>query len=128
GREHLVQTRLLDVEDLAAQREDRLRAAVAALLGAATGAVALDDEELGVLWVALLAVGQLAGQRQAVEHALSRDRLAGLAGGRSRARREDRLFHDRARRLGVFLELARQLVGHRLRDEAGDLAGDELVL
>ena len=47
GREHLVEPRLLDVQDLAAQREDRLELAVAALLRAAAGAVALDDEELG---------------------------------------------------------------------------------
>ena len=45
--QHLVDARLLDVEDLAAQREDRLRVAVAALLGRAAGGVALDDEQLG---------------------------------------------------------------------------------
>ena len=38
---------LLDVEDLAAQRQHRLRVAVAALLGRAAGGVALDDEDLG---------------------------------------------------------------------------------
>jgi hypothetical protein len=62
--EHLVDAGLLDVEDLAAQREDRLGLAVASLLGRAAGRVALDDEELGVLGVALLAVGELAGQER----------------------------------------------------------------
>ena len=44
--EHLVDARLLDVEDLAAQRQDRLEVAVASLLRGAAGRVALDDEEL----------------------------------------------------------------------------------
>ena len=62
-RQHLVETHALDVEDLAAQRQDRLELAVAALLGAAAGAVALDDEQLGLGRIALLAIGELARQR-----------------------------------------------------------------
>src|SRR6185312_6003786 len=46
GGEHLVEARLLDVEDLALERQDRLRAAIAALFGRAAGRVALDDEDL----------------------------------------------------------------------------------
>ena len=46
AREDLVEARLLDVEQLAAQRQDRLEASVAALLGRAAGRVALDDVEL----------------------------------------------------------------------------------
>ena len=42
-----VEARLLDVEDLAAQRQDRLRLGVAALDGRTAGRVALDDEDLG---------------------------------------------------------------------------------
>src|SRR6202008_1628815 len=45
--ENLDQSGLLDVEDLALDRQDRLEHAVAALLGRAAGRVALDDEELG---------------------------------------------------------------------------------
>ena len=60
--QHLVQARLLDVEDLAAQGQDGLEASVAALLGRAAGRVALDDVQLAPRRVALLAVGQLAGQ------------------------------------------------------------------
>ena len=63
--QHLVDARLLDVEDLAAQREDGLRRAVAALLGRAAGGVALDDEELGQRRVLDRAVGELAGQAHA---------------------------------------------------------------
>ena len=45
-RDHAVEPRALDVEDLALQRQDRLRAAVAALFGRATCRVTLDDEDL----------------------------------------------------------------------------------
>ena len=45
-REHPVEAGALDVEDLALQRQDRLDLAVAALLGRAAGAVALDQEQL----------------------------------------------------------------------------------
>ena len=75
----LVEARLLDVEDLAAERQDRLEAAIAALLRRATRGVALDDEQLAARGVALLAVGELAGQGQAVEGALADDEVAGLA-------------------------------------------------
>src|SRR6266550_1348199 len=57
--EHLVGAGLLDVQDLALQRQDRLRTAVATALRAAAGRGALDDEELALLGVALLAVCEL---------------------------------------------------------------------
>jgi hypothetical protein len=60
----------LDVEDLAAEREDRLRAPVARLLRRAAGRVALDEEDLGRLAVGGGAVGELAGERR-----LGEDRL-----------------------------------------------------
>jgi len=47
GTQHLVRTREFDIEDLAPQRQHRLEFAVAALLGAAAGGIALADEELG---------------------------------------------------------------------------------
>ena len=47
--QHLVDALFLDVEGLAAQRQNGLKAAVAALLGAAAGGIALDDEQLVLL-------------------------------------------------------------------------------
>ena len=64
-----------DVEDLAAQRQDGLRGAVARLLGRAAGRVALDDEDLGALGGAVGAVGELAGQAQLARRGLARDIL-----------------------------------------------------
>ena len=69
--QHLVDAGLLDVEDLAADREDRLDARVPALPGRAAGRVALDDEDLALLGVGRLAVRQLAGQAAAAEQPLA---------------------------------------------------------
>ena len=78
--ERAVEAGLLDVDELAAQRQDRLGAAVAALFGGAAGGVTFDDVELGLRGIALRAVGEFAGQAAAGEGGFA-DRLAGLAGG-----------------------------------------------
>ncbi len=49
GAEHAVEAGALHVEDLALEREDGLEVPVTALLGAAPGALALDDVELALL-------------------------------------------------------------------------------
>ena len=54
--QHLVEAGPLDVEDLAADRQDRLDAGVAGLRGRAAGGVALDDEQLALAGVAARAV------------------------------------------------------------------------
>jgi hypothetical protein len=79
--EHLVVAGLFDVEDFALEGQDGLEAAIAALLGGAAGAFALDQVELAAVGVALGAVGQLAGQAAAVERALAAGEVAGLARG-----------------------------------------------
>src|SRR5262249_2462988 len=84
--EHLVHARALDVEDFAAQRQHRLERAIAALLGRAAGAVALDDEQFRFRGVALLAIGEFAGQRRHIERALPARELARLARGLPRRR------------------------------------------
>src|SRR5699024_2793334 len=75
-----VQPRLLDVEDLAADREDRLRVRVAAGDGGAAGGVALDDEDLGLGGVAGGAVAQLAGHPAGLQRGLAPGRVARLPG------------------------------------------------
>ena len=73
-----------DVEDLAAQRQHRLRGAIPRLFRRAAGRIALDDEQFGECRIALLAVGQLAGQRRHVQRALAPGQFARLAGGLAR--------------------------------------------
>ena len=78
-REHLVDAVLLDVDDLAAQRQHGLRVAVARLLAAAAGRVALHDEELRQRRVLDGAVGELARQRRVLERRLAPRQVARLA-------------------------------------------------
>ena len=89
--EHLVEAGLLDVEDLALDRQDRLEAPVAPLLRRAAGRLTFDDVDLAQRGIALLAVGELAGQRAVVERALAAHQVARLARRLARARRVDRL-------------------------------------
>src|SRR5690606_9525684 len=80
-RQHAVEARALDVEDLAAQRQHRLVLAVATLLGRTAGGVALDDEQFAQRRILLLAVGELAREPGDVERALAPGQVAGLARG-----------------------------------------------
>ena len=123
-REHLVDAVLLAVDDLPAQRQDRLVAAVAALLGRAAGRVALDDEELGRLRVVDRAVGELA-------RAATCSSSADLRRVSSRALRAAR----RAREAAIaLLTIWRASVGFSSRNSASfaltvglDEAGDRRV-
>ncbi len=126
--EHLVQPGLLDVQDLAAQRQDGLGAAVAAHLGAAAGRVALDDENLRERGILLLAVRELSGQGAGVEGALAPDELACLARGLARSRRLDVSSRRSSCRHGWFLQEGTELVVDDLLHPGLDLGGDELVL
>src|SRR5882762_3249780 len=69
---HLLGRGARDVEDLAAQRQDRLGLAVARLFGRAAGAVALDEKDLGPGGGVAGAVGELAGEAQLAGRALPR--------------------------------------------------------
>ncbi len=111
ARQHLVEARALDVQDLAFQRQDRLELAVAALLGGAACGVALDQEQFGQRRIAFLAVGELAGQAHAVERALAARHFTGLARGFTRAGGVDDLAADD---LGVVRRF-QQEVAQRLR-------------
>src|SRR6185437_10595831 len=76
--QHAVGGHFPGVEDLAAQRQDRLEILVAGLLGAAACRVALDQEQFGARQVLADAVGQLAGQGRALGDLLADDQLLGL--------------------------------------------------
>ena len=75
----LVLGRRCDVEDFSAQGQHGLRLAVARLLGAAAGRVALDDEQFGAFGRGVGAIGELAGQAQLLHRGLARDFLFGAA-------------------------------------------------
>src|SRR6201999_2360755 len=98
--------------------EHRLRVAVAALLRRAAGGVALDDEDLAQRRVLDRAVGELARQPRVLERALAPREVAGLASGRARLCRRDRLADDRPRVGRVLLEELGELLVDDRRDEA----------
>src|SRR5207248_348922 len=95
--EHLVEARLLDVEDLAFERQDRLKAAIAPLFGGSACRLALDDVELAPGGIALLTIGELARQRAAIERALAPHEIARLARRLARPRSIDRFADNPTR-------------------------------
>jgi len=99
-----------------------------ALLGRAARRIALDDEELGERGIALLAVGELAGQRAHVERALAPGKLARLARGLAGGGCFHHLGGDLARLRGMLLEPLAELLAHHRFDDRADLGRDQLVL
>ena len=120
--QHLVVAGLLDVQDLALQRQDRLIAPVAARFGGAAGRFALDQEQLAALRILLLAIGQLARQAAGIERAFAPRQIARFAGRFARARRIDRLLHDLLHHRRILVEELAQLVVDELDDIALDVA------
>ena len=118
--EDLVESCLLDVEDLAAQRQDGLEAAVAALLGGAACGITLDEVDLGLLRIFDGAVGELARQARHLEGVLAARELACLAGGFARTGGHDGLLDDALRDGRVLVEV----LGEALRDDRVDDAAD----
>ena len=125
--EHLVETGPLDVQDLPAQRQDRLKPTVAALLGRPSCAVSLDDVELSLARISRLAVGELARQCRVVQLSLAND-LAGLARRLAGLRGEDGLLDDLPCGLRVLLEKLPQLVVDGGLDDRLHFARDQLAL
>ena len=92
--QHVRHGRLLDVEDLAADRQQRLELGVPGELGGAERGVALDDEQLAALHVVAAAVGELGGQRRGLQRGLPALRVLVLAGGDAGTGRGDGLLQD----------------------------------
>ena len=118
-----------DVEDLAADRQDRLGLAVARLLGRTAGRIAFDDEQLGLALALASAVGEFAGK---AEFARRRGRLAldltlGLAGEAF-----IHPLHDMAEQgLASFHVVGEEMVeviAHRIFDHARGLGAGQAVL
>ena len=111
-REHLVEARALDVEDLALEREDGLKLPVAPLLRRAAGAVALDDVDLGSRR------DRATGSRRACRTA-SCSRAAPLRTTSRALRAASRAF---AARIGLLEDLPRRL--RVLLEELAELVVD----
>ena len=126
--EHLVEPGALDVQDLAAQGQDRLEAPVAPLLGRAAGRITLDEKQLAELGVALLAVRKLAREVRDVEHALAAREIARLARRLARDRGLDHLGKHRLGLARALLEPLAELLGDHGLDRGPHLGRHQLLL
>ena len=111
-----------------AQGKDRLEAAVAPLLRGAARGVAFHQVELALLGVALLALGELAGQARSVEGSLAPREVAGLAGRLAGPGGFQDLEHDPLGVGRMLLEILRQLLVDQALDDPLDLGVAELAL
>ena len=128
ARERAVVTHALDVQNLAAQGQNRLDVSATAVLGRTACRVALYDKELGQLGIAHRAVGELAGQRRRLEQTFATGRLARLAGGVAGLAGLLGLLDDLAGGLGVLLQIIGQSIGHDLERERAHVGAAELGL
>src|SRR5680860_106058 len=119
--QHLVDPSLLDVEDLSADRQDRLDPRVTATLGRTTGGVTLDDEDLALGRVRRLAVGQLAGEATAAQQTLAvAGQVACLPGGDPGPSRSLSLANDVLALSRILLQpLAELFVDQALHEPLG---------
>ncbi len=128
GRQHLVDARTLDVQDLTSDREHGLILALASLLCRTACRVTLDDEEFGVSGIAVLTFGEATRQPQAIERTLAAGEFAGLARGFTGERCLDDLADNRLCFFGMLFEPSRQLICDDAFDDGLYFGRDELVL
>ena len=107
------------VENLAAQRHDGLRLAIASLFRRAARRIALDEEELREIRLLARAIGELTGQRRSRDDALAHDLLRSLEALLSR---RDRILRDLVARFRMLVEPEREHVLGDTADEARALA------
>src|SRR6266571_6157557 len=126
--QHLIESRLLDVQDLPAKREDGLELAATARLRRTAGGWPFHDEKLRLRRVALLAVREFSREVETFQEALPSRELTGLSRGLARLRRKDRLPDADLGDLRSFQEeLGEFLVDDGL-DDPFDLGVSELHL
>ena len=125
--EKLIDARFLDVDQLAADRQDRLVTPVASLFRGATRGIALDDVKLGQFRIALRTIGQFSRKPATGEGAFA-DCLPRFAGGFAGARRRQNLVENSSCDRRVLIEEGHQpFVDDRVHD-AVDLGVHELHL
>src|SRR5437868_2010813 len=127
-REDLVLAGLFDIEDLAAQGQNGLEAAVARALCRATRGIALDQVDLAEAGIAFGAIGQLAGQRRGLEQRLALHQLPSALGGVACPRRHQAFLDDPSRVRRILLEILGVGVGEDGLHLAADLGVAELGL
>ena len=111
--QHLARFHFPGVQDLAAQRHDRLELAIARLLRRAARRIAFDQEQLAALGFLRSAIGELARQRGPADDALARHGLRRLE---ARLRAGDRELRDLLAGLRMLVQPQPELI----LDDAGN--------
>ena len=127
-RQHLVEARLLDVEDLALQRQDGLRSPVPTLFGGTACGGPLDQKHLGQRRILFLAVRELAREARDVQRPGSSAHFPGLARRFPRPGGVDDLADHLFGVLGVFLQECGEIAAQFLFDGRLNLARHQFVL
>jgi len=127
ARNHPFEARPLNVEDLSAQRQNRLEAALPPLLCASARGITLDDVDLALACILALAICELTGKRTRVEDALALYHLTRTTRGFAGACSEHCLFDDALASLRFFFEVLVELLVENALDDALDLARHQLV-
>ena len=127
-RDQLVEPCLLDIQHLAAQWQDGLELAIAALFSRAARGITLDDEQLGFGRVLFLAIGKLTGEADTVQKALSTGHVARSTGGLATPCCVDDLVADDARICRILLQVVLQRARDHLVDRPTHLGTHQFVL
>ena len=121
GRDHgldlrvrvdLLFSRLLNVQDLAAQRQDGLCLTVPGILGAAAGGIALHDEDLASAGIFGGAVGEFSGQAEVIQRVRPAHVVAGLPRVFTGLLRQQGLIDNGLGNLRILLQEVDQLIAH----------------
>ena len=108
-----VEAGLLDIDDFAFDRQNRLVSPVAALLRGAAGRVTFDHIEFGEVWVALGAIRQLPRESTACERTLANG-LTSLAGSFAGASSHEALLDNALAHIRILVEMQHEaFVGDR---------------
>ena len=126
--ENFVKTCLLNVQDLAAQRQDGLETAVAALLGRTACRITLDDVDLSLFRILDRTVGKLARQAADLKCILAARKLARLACCLTRTGSHDGLLDNLLRDRRILLEILRKPLRHDRVYDTADFRVAELRL
>jgi hypothetical protein len=111
----LVGARLLDVQDLAPDGQDRLISRITRVLRRTARRITFDDEEFALARIVRGTVDELAGQTRAVEGALAPGEVAGLSRRHPCARRLDGFGDNLTALFRILLEpVGESLVGRAL--------------
>ena len=123
-----VQSCLLNIQDLAAKRQDRLGRPGSCRLGGPACGISLNDKDLAVFTVLVRTVGQLAGKTQSVQSALSARQISCLSCRGSGSLGHNGLLDDDLADLRMLLQIDRKALAQQTLDSASCLGIAQLLL